>query len=761
MKTRGLIAGAFALALGLSVSAADWFDAKIDTYTEWPIGDEVAEGGTWSNTDGATLDTTAAVKLVVDAEDDAALTFAATESKPIGDGLTINSTVTFNAFDALPAVPEGAKAALIAVKDGEDNYDIYGLTYSGSGTDNAWTKVLDNQPSIENVSVSIVLTDDTTNGKRVTYTVSGTTFGPTAVYSDGNVTGAAFSGCGEVTALAAEYVLPMGTLSVDASETLEVVSVVDTTDPEKTYTLDEGGNASIPVGATVRVTFAVKAGVKKIITGNSYVDVTFDDKTTKTVATDEVIETADAKAAIGTTYYLTFDAANENATADDTITLLADYEIGAETVTVKAGTVAIESEGTWKVILANAEAAFIYNDDGDMKDNNQIVLSEDLVTAGKILKFQDGTYKVADPGTVFTIVKGDGVESISVQDSNEQVIEIIGEKITVDPEDFTTFTITPVSTIEQPIYSGTGVTWGAVSGNVFVMANGDEGGTITFTVTEGKPAGVIFTLTATGIDGDPTYTLSGEAEARAFTAGGAGVWTATVAPNAVFTVNYTKASSIIIPMVAWTTDLTRDGNVITMGEAAGAATLAVTDAKDAPDDPTAQAAAKAAIADSVTEAAAGKTLEETKTMVAGQVDLLVENCGAKASEIAGWIETKGFTGAQVATAKAIDVSYDFGTDLFQTEAKAEVTAFAADDEVANTYAFEVQLKDGATPVAAKQAAQAAVEKIVQASSDVADFTTEAKKLTPTISNVAVSEGKLTFKVGLPTGAEKAFMRIAK
>lgn len=760
MKTRGLIAGAFALALGLSASAADWFDAKISTYTEWPIAAEgVAEGGSWSHDDGATLDTTATPKLVVDAEDDAALTFTAEDSKNIKDAVTINSTVTFNAFDTLPTPPADAKAALIAVKN-ESVYDIYGLVQKGYEQSNTWAKLFEEGlEDIEDVVVSIKLAR-VSGFTKVTYTVDGTSAKEQNVYTtdvsgDVVVTGAAFSGCGEVAALKATYVLPMGQISVDvatlAENGIEVTSIVDTTDPTKTYTLDEGGNAWIPHGSTVCVTFGILPNFAKVFTSGKTLEITVDKDNVKDIDMSNAPATAPAKAAIGAKYYLTFDAANDAAQPTDTITLLGNVEIPAVNYEVKAEAI---DPGDYTITLKAKDSALILNDGGAIL--NSIALDESLVDYKA--DYVGGVYKPVPNGTAFTITFVEGVKSIQVVADSEELATL--EKsgtIYVNPEcNVLSFAVTAADDIEEPVYS-------AVlndeplepTGNTFELQDGlDTESEIAFTVKEGKLEGVTFTLTATGIEGTPTYKIADD-PAVEFTAGGEDIWTATVPPSAVFTVGYTVDSGIDIPVATWTTDLDHNGNVITMGEDDGAATLAITDAKDAPkDDPDAQKAAEDAIIASVDP--------EDRKAVTAQIAVLKTNCSAKPSEIAGWIEENSFQGADLATAKAIDVSYDFGmNDLFQEEAKAEVTAFAADAEKDNTYVFEVQLMDGDDPRDVNKATEAAVAKIVQASSDVADFTTEAKKLTPTITDAAVSEGKLTFKVGLPTGAEKAFMRIAK
>lgn len=771
MKTRGLIAGAFALALGLSASAEAWFDANISDYTEWPASASLAEGGAWSHTDGATLDTTATAKLVVDAEDDAALTFTATASKAIGDGVMINSTVTFNAFDSLPAVPEGAKAALIAVKDGDNNYNIYGLVQDGTDQANHWALLFEDQTDIEDVDVSINLVR-ANSATTVTYTFDGTPAAAQTVYTVDDassiIQGAAFSGCGEVSALAAEYVVPKATINPYGgmhADYLYIKSVVDASGTE--YWDSEAGNAKVPVGTEVKIYFAIDTtNVKKVIVGTDYITLTPDKAVPIDIDDTKIgdLDIQDAKAAIGTTYYVTFNAANDAAALEEdpvTITLLADLEIGAEPVEVSDNaTVEIESGKAWKVWLTHEDSVFEYASE---TKEEFVKISAELELAGKILKYDPPRYFVGIEGIAFKIEMGDNVTAVTVEDDQGGTYTpdpVTGEIVVDLSKELNTLSFTVTASIQDPVvYSatkdGSEVT-GSWEGNVFTTEEfGLEGGTFTFTVEPGQ-TGVTFTLTATGIEGTPTYKID-EADPVEFKAGEvANQWVATVPPAAVFTVGYEiDESQFEIPAAIWTTDLAHDGNVITMGEIDGAATLAITDAKDAPkDDPDAQKAAKDAIIASVEP--------EYRDAVTAQIAVLETNCSAKPSEIAGWIEENTFQGADLATAKAIDVSYDFGmNELFQEEAKAEVTAFAADAVADNTYVFEVQLMDGDDPRDVNKATEAAVAKIVQASSDVADFTTEAKKLPPTITDAAVSEGKLTFKVGLPTGAEKAFMRIAK
>ena len=145
--------------------------------------------------------------------------------------------------------------------------------------------------------------------------------------------------------------------------------------------------------------------------------------------------------------------------------------------------------------------------------------------------------------------------------------------------------------------------------------------------------------------------------------------------------------------------------------------------------PDVQPGTKAAVIAAVTEPAAGMTLEETRQAVSDQIDLIVA-AGASESNAVAWIEENKFAGADVATAKAIDVSYGVGAEtLFANDPVGVITAMAAAtpaDGHAAAYGLAFQLRDGAdgqaVTVAATEAAKAYVVTLVKATTDLGDWT---------------------------------------
>ena len=168
-------------------------------------------------------------------------------------------------------------------------------------------------------------------------------------------------------------------------------------------------------------------------------------------------------------------------------------------------------------------------------------------------------------------------------------------------------------------------------------------------------------------------------------------------------------------------------------------------------------------------AAAGKTLDETKAMVSGQVEtILAAHAGALASDVAGWICTNGFSGADVALAKEIDVSYGLqATTLFSADPAAVITSIVPAEPASGAalaYELTFQIQNGASgeavAVSAVESVKAYVATLVKVSSDLSDWSKAIAGLkVATVYESATSSVKV--KVSLPDGLASAFMKVEK
>lgn len=203
------------------------------------------------------------------------------------------------------------------------------------------------------------------------------------------------------------------------------------------------------------------------------------------------------------------------------------------------------------------------------------------------------------------------------------------------------------------------------------------------------------------------------------------------------------------------------------GDVGGKFVFSSTEAADQPDDLVAQAAAKEAIVESVTEAAEGKTVEETRQMVSAQVDaILSAQKDTLVSDVAAWIVKGGFTGAQVAEAKEIDVSYGIEADtLFENDPVAVVEdAVLSATDGSITYALTFKLTDGVDGVAATAAAteraKAYVESLVNATTDLLDWS-----MTPSGISVKATYDESTAAISVivtpPSGTDSLFLKVGK
>ena len=209
---------------------------------------------------------------------------------------------------------------------------------------------------------------------------------------------------------------------------------------------------------------------------------------------------------------------------------------------------------------------------------------------------------------------------------------------------------------------------------------------------------------------------------------------------------------------------------MTVGATGGDVTFGSTDASGVPDDPVAQRQAREALVESVTVPAPGKTLEETKVAVGGQVDaILADQPGVRPSEVAAWIQAGGFTGAQVATAREIALSYGLGADsLFTEDPVGEVSAFepsGSQPDAGVAYDLVFSVRDGeageAVTVAATARAKSFAEKLVKATSDLSDWSGSSAIAAQVEAAYDAATKSVRVRVALPAGLSGAFLKIAR
>ena len=180
--------------------------------------------------------------------------------------------------------------------------------------------------------------------------------------------------------------------------------------------------------------------------------------------------------------------------------------------------------------------------------------------------------------------------------------------------------------------------------------------------------------------------------------------------------------------------------------------------------PDVQPGTKAAVIAAVTEPAAGMTLEATKQAVSDQIDSIIA-AGASESNAVAWIEANKFTGAEIATAKAIDVSYGIGAGtLFANDPVGVISAMSAAEPAdghATAYGLTFQLKDGAdgpaVAVAATDAAKAYVVSLVKVTTDLGDWSEVPENLVEATYNETTEN--VSVKVSLHDMCPSAFSKI--
>ena len=186
-----------------------WFDANIVKYWTWPDDAALAEGGAWQGVstelaDAARLN----VRGTLDVDTIGALSFNADKPKNLDSIIeaTVVADVEFldYSIDCLPEVDSNYKAAVLVVADG-GSYFYYGLAKVGGR--NEWVKLEGPAPANDGCGVKVkIVTKRTTDGTVVNYNIAGATYlyggqGDIPVVRVGEISGAAFSGRGEVRSL--------------------------------------------------------------------------------------------------------------------------------------------------------------------------------------------------------------------------------------------------------------------------------------------------------------------------------------------------------------------------------------------------------------------------------------------------------------------------------------------------------------------------------------------------------------------------------
>ena len=269
MKHRIVISAFLALALG--VGAADWFDAGISDYVQWPSDGSdflVPGAGTWTGTSNATLVCTNGLSRlsVTSRSEGDALAFGTEVAKDMSDNLLFRVTATFCLFCELPNADPSFKTALTALEKKNGQVVYCGFVADEIGHTNCWAELSGTTPQ-EGVEVELeVYMRTTVDGSEVRYVVDGTPLARNGsewlpiVVADGStsISEVGYSGRGELAALSAEAdgTAAPTVLTIPAIAGMELVSVkVGETDiavSNGVYVVDSG--------ARVVVTFQPTAG---------------------------------------------------------------------------------------------------------------------------------------------------------------------------------------------------------------------------------------------------------------------------------------------------------------------------------------------------------------------------------------------------------------------------------------------------------------------------------------------------------------------
>ena len=269
MKHRIVISAFLALALG--AGAADWFDAGISDYAQWPSDGSdflVPGAGTWTGTSNATLVRTNGLSRlsVTPRSEGDALAFGTEVAKDMSDNLLFRVTATFCLFCELPNADPSFKTALTALEKKNGQVVYCGFVADGDNGTNCWAELSGATPRDgEEVELEVYMRT-TVDGSEVRYVVDGTPLARNGsewlpiVVADGStsISEVGYSGRGELAALSAEAdgTAAPTVLTIPAIAGMELVSVkVGETDiavSNGVYVVDSG--------ARVVVTFQPTAG---------------------------------------------------------------------------------------------------------------------------------------------------------------------------------------------------------------------------------------------------------------------------------------------------------------------------------------------------------------------------------------------------------------------------------------------------------------------------------------------------------------------
>jgi len=353
-----MVAVASAMAVGLAAQAEEWFNAKIDTYTEWPTNNAAEFKGEWSNQNGATLEDS---KLEVSANESTPLTFTATDSKPLANNdVKITSTLTFTMFDELPAVPAEAKAGVIACND------YFYVLAKGDGDENEWTPT--NIGFSDAVEVTVTFESDSS----VTYKIGEETSTNVTVKAVEAVSKVCMSGDGAIAGLAATYdAKSVGPTPASGSET----AVTPVPGEANTYVVAPTGK-----GTTVAVQ-GVKSGDTLVVDGGSVdtLGVNSAEGVTVKVKTQEGVYdiTAACKGWDGNTFSAELDSEAEVKIGEETIPVT-PTTIEATEGTIADGAVATKSIPglTYKLMRGEELGTYGVEADSELATETTVTLTD-------------------------------------------------------------------------------------------------------------------------------------------------------------------------------------------------------------------------------------------------------------------------------------------------------------------------------------------------------------------------------------------------
>ena len=253
------------------LASAPWFDAGIKDYDSWPErgADKRIEGvGAWTGTTSASLaGEPGARRVSMDSAVPTAFGLAVAKSVAEAGETHVSTRVLFSEGEALPPVEPGQKGSLtVATEAGVNVY--YGLVAKGDGTGNEWTPLTGAVPTVDDfVDVNISFRMSEGGGMRIRYAIGDVALlNAGAEWSaivfpegDGDVTGCAYLGRGEVAALSGVTERSVLPVSLTLPE-LEHVQVKAVSVAGLDLQADEAGVYWMLPGTLVTVTFAPEPG---------------------------------------------------------------------------------------------------------------------------------------------------------------------------------------------------------------------------------------------------------------------------------------------------------------------------------------------------------------------------------------------------------------------------------------------------------------------------------------------------------------------